>query len=162
MSAKKIKSLNHKCLLSARGNEIKIISKIDCFINSNAKITKSCKKQVEQQTDLNQNKTASINDFQQNSQNADKQALINQLLLKNLKLKEESDKKNKLIEMLSEDGTEIKRVTSLHFPLNNDQYKLKSNFRLASPNQMEFTFYKSPPKGLPKEFQITPSKKMFF
>ncbi|CAK68934.1 unnamed protein product (macronuclear) [Paramecium tetraurelia] len=162
MSAKKIKSPSHKCFPTTRGHEIKIISKIDCFINSNAKMTQSCKQQVEHQTDLNQNKTVSIKAQNKNSQNADKEALINQLLLKNLKLKEEGDKKNKLIEMLIDDRTEIKRVTSLHLPQDKDNQQSKSNFRLQSPNHMEFTFYKSPNKGLPKEFQITPSKKMFF
>ncbi|CAD8064727.1 unnamed protein product [Paramecium sonneborni] len=162
MSAKRIKSPSHIYFPTAKGHEIKIIQKIDCFINSNSKITQSCKKQDEHQTDFNQNKTASRNDFFFQCQNANKQSLINQLLLQNLKLKEENDKKNKLIEMLRDDRTQIKRVTSLHFSNDKGYQQSKDNIRLVSPNKMDFTFYKNPSKGLPKEFQITPSKKMFF
>ena len=54
MSAKKVKSPSQKCFPTTGRHEIKIMSKIDCFINSNTKMTqvfkyrvislKSCKK----------------------------------------------------------------------------------------------------------------------
>ncbi|CAD8070008.1 unnamed protein product [Paramecium sonneborni] len=94
--------------------------------------------------------------------NHDREQIINQLLEENIKLKEQNDQKNKLIEMLIDERTDAKRVTSLHIPHERDIQQSKTNFRLLSPNHMEFTFYKSPSRGLPKEFQITPSRKMFF
>ncbi|CAD8074572.1 unnamed protein product [Paramecium sonneborni] len=97
-----------------------------------------------------------------NKHNHDREQIINQLLEENIKLKEQNDQKNKLIEMLIDERTHIKRVISLHITPEKDIQQSKTNFRLQSPNHMEFTFYKSPSRGLPKEFQITPSRKMFF
>ena len=55
-----------------------------------------------------------------NRNNHQREKIINELLQENIKLKELNNQKNKLIEMLIDDRTEIKRVTSLHIPPDRD------------------------------------------
>ncbi|CAK77840.1 unnamed protein product (macronuclear) [Paramecium tetraurelia] len=163
MSAKKITSpQTNKCHPTSRGHDIKTIQKLEFFTSTNAKINKSSKHQLTYVTEQIQVNCLTNKVSLKNGQNHDREKIINQLLQENLKLKEQNDQKNKLIEMLIDERTDIKRVTSLHIPHERDIQQSKTNFRLQSPNHMEFTFYKSPSRGLPKEFQITPSRKMFF
>ncbi|CAD8153373.1 unnamed protein product [Paramecium pentaurelia] len=159
MSAKKITSpQTNKCHPTSRGHDIKTIQKLEIFTSTNnGKINKLTYATDQIQVNCLTNKVSL-----KNGQNHDREKIINQLLQENIKLKEQNDKKNKLIEMLIDERTDIKRVTSLHIPHERDIQQSKTNFRLQSPNHMEFTFYKSPSRGLPKEFQITPSRKMFF
>ncbi|CAD8158393.1 unnamed protein product [Paramecium octaurelia] len=171
MSAKKITSpQTNRCHPTSRGHDIKTIQKLEFFTSTNAKINKvfnyqSSKHQLTSVTEQIQVNCLTNKVSLKNGQNNDREKIINQLLQENLKLKEQNDQKNKLIEMLIDERTDIKRVTSLHIPHiphERDIQQSKTNFRLQSPNHMEFTFYKSPSRGLPKEFQITPSRKMFF
>ncbi|CAD8158861.1 unnamed protein product [Paramecium pentaurelia] len=163
MSVKRITSpQSNKCHSNNKGHEIKTIQKLDCFTSTNGKINKNIKHQLTYATDQRQLNCLTNKALIQDRDSNDRKQIINQLLQENIKLKEQNDKKNKLIEMLIDERTDIKRVTSLHIPHERDIQQSKTNFRLQSPNQMEFTFYKSPNRGLPKEFQITPSRKMFF
>ncbi|CAD8145471.1 unnamed protein product [Paramecium octaurelia] len=163
MSVKRITSpQSSKCRSNGRCHEIKTNQKLDCFISTNGSINKSSRHQLTYATDQRHLNCLTNNTLLKDRDSNQRKQIINQLLQENIKLKEQNDKNNRLIEMLIDDRTDLKRVTSLHIPHERDIQQSKTNFRLQSPNQMEFTFYKSPSKGLPKEFQITPSRKMFF